>query len=107
MTAKANEKSKGNEQTKKEEFFSYKGLPLLRNGNTLYYGNMTDDYVVMLTIIETTKLDKLDVATKVRVQMISTDPAKNAADMIVKTSDRGGLYDALDIGSIWLERSSV
>ena len=35
---------------KKNDFLTYKGRPLVRNGNTIYYGNMTDDYVIMLQI---------------------------------------------------------
>ena len=32
---------------KKSEFLTYKGKPLVRKGNTLYYGNMSDKFVVM------------------------------------------------------------
>lgn len=88
-----------------QEFFKYKGLPLVRNGNVIYFGNMSDDYVVMLTILGTEKKGDLDVANKVRVQLISTDPNASATELIAKTSERNGLYDALDVGSIWLERS--
>ena len=32
-------------------FLTYKEKPLVRMGNTLYYGDMRDKYVVMLTIM--------------------------------------------------------
>lgn len=90
---------------KQEMFFTYKGLPLVRKGDTLYYGNMFDEYVIMMTILEKQNVEGLEVATKVRVQMLSTDPTANAAELIVKTSEQKGLYDALDIGQIWLSRN--
>ena len=36
--------------TTKNEFFSYKGFPLVRNKDTIYYGNMYDKYVIMMQI---------------------------------------------------------
>ena len=32
---------------KKSDFFTYKGYPLVRKGDQIYYGNMYDDYYVM------------------------------------------------------------
>ena len=29
---------------KKNDFLTYKGKPLVRNGNTIYYGDMNDDF---------------------------------------------------------------
>ena len=88
----------------KEKFFTYKGLPLVRQGDTLYYGNMFDEHVIMLNILEKGKIDDMEVATKVRVQMLSTDPTVPVTEMVVKTSEQKSLYDALDIGEVWLSR---
>ena len=88
----------------KEKFFTYKGLPLVRQGDTLYYGNMFDEHVIMLNILEKGKVDDMEVATKVRVQMLSTDPSVPVTEMVVKTSEQKSLYDALDIGEVWLSR---
>ena len=48
-----------------QEFFTYKGLPLVRKDNTIYYGNMSDKYVAMLTVLSTHKVkdEALDVAS--------------------------------------------
>ena len=40
-----------------EQFLTYKGRPLVRGGNTIYYGNMSDEYVCMLQILST-KIDQ-------------------------------------------------
>ncbi|MCQ2460684.1 MAG: hypothetical protein MJ115_00875 [Clostridia bacterium] len=90
---------------KKEEFLTYKGRPLVRQGNTLYYGNMYDPYVIMLTIKSTTKDGDMEMADKVSIQLISTDPDISPLKRIIKTSEKTGLYNAMDIGAIWLERA--
>ena len=59
---------------KKNDFLTYKGKPLVRNGNTIYYGNMTDDYVIMMQITSSKEFGELDLASKVTVQLINTDP---------------------------------
>ena len=46
---------------------SYKGHPLRRKDNLIYYGTMAEKYIIMLQILDTKKVDDLDVATKVAV----------------------------------------
>ncbi len=90
-------------EKKKAGFLTYKGKPLVRCGNTIYYGNMTDDYVIMLQVLSTKKVKELNVADKVSVQLLRTDPDIRPRERIVKKSEKKGLYQAMDIGSIWLE----
>ena len=87
------------------EFLTYKGYPLVRCGDTLYYGSMADKYVVMLKIISKKTVDDLEVADKVSIQLMHTDDEMRAKDRIVKTSEKEGLYNAMDLGAIWLERA--
>ena len=89
-----------------QEFFTYKGLPLVRKDNTIYYGNMSDKYVAMLTVLSTHKVKDLEIADKTRVQLMSTDPKTSATEIITKTSERGSLYVALDVASIWLSKNN-
>lgn len=91
--------------TEKSEFLTYKDKPLVRSGNTLYYGNMSDKFVVMLQILTTKELDGLTIADKVSVQLINTDPDVRPHDRIAQKTEKKGLYNAMDIGSIWLERA--
>ena len=83
----------------------FKGHPLMRKDNLIYYGSMADSHIVMLQILETKKVGESDVATKVSVQLQLTDPAARSRDRIVKKSEKDGLYTALDVGSVWLERA--
>ncbi len=87
------------------DILMYKGKPLVRSGNTVYYGYMDQPYVAILQIMSTRELQGEEVADKVIVQLFKTDPAvTKLKDKIVKKAERKGLYSALEIGSIWLER---
>ena len=60
-----------------EKFKTYKGYPLVRCGNIIYYGYMSDPYVTMVQILKTKKVDYEDYAEKVRVVLMNTDPSLN------------------------------
>ena len=71
----------------------YKGHPLQRKDNIIYYGSFADKYIVMLQILDTKKVKDLDVATKVSVQLQLTDPSIKSRDRIVKEErERQSLY---------------
>lgn len=88
-----------------EKMLMYKGRPLMRKDNLIYYGSMADSHIVMLQILESKKVGDMDVATKVSVQLQLTDPAAKSRDRIVKKSEKDGLYTALDFGCVWLQRA--
>ena len=88
-----------------EQILTYKGHPLMRKDNLIYYGSMADSHIIMLQILETKKVGDLDVATKVSVQLQLTDPNAKGRDRIVKKGEKDGLYTALDFGCVWLERA--
>ncbi len=84
---------------------SYKGYPLLRKDNIIFYGNPEDQYIIMLQVLESTSQDDLSVSGKVAVQLQLTDPNASAKDRIVKGTQKEGLYNAMDIAYIWLNRA--
>jgi hypothetical protein len=91
-------------KAKAEKMLTYKGKPLVRNGNTIYYGDMAADYVAMLQILETAEFKGLTMPQKVSVQILSTDPDLRPKEKIKKKTEKPNLYEALKIASIWLER---
>ena len=91
--------------SEEKSVLTYKGHPLMRLGNMIYYGSMADSHIVMLQVLETKKVGDTDVATRVSVQLQLTDPAVKSRDRVVKKSEKAGLYIALDVGSVWLERA--
>ena len=88
-----------------EKILTYKGHPLMRKDNLIYYGSMADSHIIMMQILESKKQGDFDVATRVSVQLQLTDPAAKSRDRIVKKSEKNGLYAALDVGCVWLERA--
>ncbi|MBO5944593.1 MAG: hypothetical protein J6Q50_04775 [Clostridia bacterium] len=89
----------------KSKFLTYKGKPLVRNGNTLYYGDASEKYVIMMQILATKPVGDVEVASKVSIQLINTDPDVSMREKIVKSSEKKGLYAALDIAEVWLSRA--
>ncbi|MBE6806446.1 MAG: hypothetical protein E7527_00310 [Ruminococcaceae bacterium] len=85
-------------------FLMYKGRPLVRSGNVLYYGSMAEKYVIVMQILSTKEENGMTMAEKVQIQLMLTDEEVRMKDRIVKKSEKIGLYNAMDIGSIWLER---
>ena len=90
---------------KNEKFLTYKGKPLVRNGNTLYYGDPSEKYVIMMQILATKPVDDVEVASKVSIQLLNTDPDVSHRERIVKSSEKKGLYAAMDIAEVWLTRA--
>ena len=91
--------------SEKNEVLTYRGRPLMRKDNLIYYGSMADPYIVMLQVLESKDLRDLKLATKVSVQLQLTDPNAKARDRVVKRSEKDGFYTALDVGCVWLERA--
>ena len=89
----------------KAEGLMYKGHPLRRIGNMIYYGSMADPYIIMMQVRETRKVQDLDVATKVSVELQQTAPNLKSRDRVVKRGEKDSLYAAMDFGSVWLERA--
>ena len=89
----------------KSTVLTYKGHPLRRKDNLIYYGSMADKYIVMIQVTGSEKLGGLDVANKVQLQLQRTDPGLKSKDRVVKQSDQPDLFSAIDMGSIWLMRA--
>ena len=89
----------------KAEGLMYKGHPLRRVDNLIYYGTMAEKYIIMMQVLDTKTVQDLKVATRVSVQLQLTDPDLKFRDRIVKKSEKDSLYAAMDIAAIWLERA--
>ncbi|MGM9664985.1 MAG: hypothetical protein ACI3XX_00405 [Eubacteriales bacterium] len=80
----------------KPQYIEYKGLPLVREGDVICYGDLSEKYMLLLNIL-TKKADGEPDA--ILVQICHTDDRQK----IEKQSFKNGLYDALDLGVEWLE----
>ena len=84
---------------------TYKGHPLRRKDNLVYYGSMAEKYIIMLQVLDQKKEKDMDVATKVSVQLQLTDPDLKSRDRVVKKTEKDSLYAAMDVASVWLDRA--
>ena len=84
---------------------TFKGRPLMRKDNIIYYGSMADSHIIMIQIMDYKKVGDTDVANKVSIQLQVTDPSVKGRAQIVKKAEKAGLYAALDLGAVWLERA--
>ncbi len=88
----------------------FRGKPFVRQDNLLCYGDMNDKYILFLMILNSKKIDtqepgkQVEVPDKIIVQILSTDTSKPSHERMVKQFDKSGLYDALEIGMIWLDK---
>ncbi|MBQ3077910.1 MAG: hypothetical protein IJC43_08635 [Clostridia bacterium] len=90
---------------KKTPFLTYKGKPLVRNGSILYYGDLADPCVVMLQVQSGgDQQGDLQLSGRVSLTLMSTDETLPADKRILKKSEKDGLYVAMDLASVWLER---
>ena len=85
-------------------FLTYKGKPLVRKGNEIYYGEMSEKCVVRFEILSAKKDGKLEIADKVSVQLLDSNTDKPVKERVMKSSTKDDLFTALDLGLTWLER---
>ncbi|MBQ7810430.1 MAG: hypothetical protein IJ346_05645 [Clostridia bacterium] len=88
-----------------KEFFTYKGRPLVRCGDELYYGSMAERFVIRMQIKTKKTVGDLEIADKVAIQLMCTDPDLSPRKQLIKASEKTGLYVAMDIAEIWLDRA--
>ncbi len=79
----------------------YKGRPVVRDGNKVYFGEPYNKYMVVLTVLENVN----ELPSRILVQLQNTDPAlAMTSEKIIKEVERKNLYDAFELGSVWLEK---
>ena len=85
-----------------EKFLEYMGKPLVRCGDEIYYGDMSESHIVKFTILSK---DGEGEPNKITIQLLKSDTELKEKDRIVKESTKSTMFEALDVGVIWLERS--
>ncbi len=88
-----------------EAKLKYKGKPLVRSKNEIYYGDFSEPYVVFMQVLSTKQQAGDEVPAKVMVMLLSTNTELAPKDRIVKQSVKNGLYNAMDFAAILLERA--
>ena len=91
------------------DYLVYRDKPLVRQGNMYCYGDMKDEHVLFLMVLTTKTYDiggeaGKEIPDHILVQIMSTDESKSPSERLVKQFEKNGLFDAIDIGLIWLEK---
>lgn len=81
----------------------YKGRPLVRCKNDIYYGDLAEPYVVFMQVLTAKDVDGVKMADRIHVTLLSTDTSKSPIERMVKQGDKYGLWSALEIADIWLK----
>lgn len=87
---------------KKKKFLMYKDKPVLRVGNTIYYGDPSEKYILALDILEDTPLGEFSKTTKVSIKLMD-NTGEFGKGQVFRKSERENLYKAFDIGAWWLQ----
>ena len=81
------------------KYLEYKGKPLVREGDTICYGDMSEKCRLILEIMSYKEVKGNSIPDTIIIQIIdSKDPSK-----IIKQGQKSGLYEAFSLGTIWLE----
>ena len=83
------------------KYLEYKGKPLVREGDTICYGDMSDKCVLMLEIMSYKTHEGNEVPDNILVQIIDPKDPNN----IIKQASKKGLYEAFTYGTVWLEQA--
>ncbi len=85
------------------KYATYKNRPLIREGNIICYGKPTDPVMLVLTVLTTKKVGNTEISDQIFVQL-QTTPSNKEGIQVLKQTEKSGLFEALDIGTIWLDR---
>lgn len=83
-----------------QKYFTVNGIPMVRRGDVIYYGDMKEKYIVIFTITSKKTVGGREIADGVTIEL-STNNGKGK-EKIIRKAKREGLYNAFDIGEFWL-----
>ena len=81
------------------KYLEYKGRPLVREGDTICYGDMNDKCILILEILSYKKEDGKNLPDNIFIQVVETKNQTN----ILRQGSKQGLFEAFDLGIVWLE----
>lgn len=83
----------------KGSYLYYKNKPLVREKDTICYGDFSEKCVLIFEIMSYVENEGVKVPGKILIQIISSENGQ-----ILKQSDKDGLYEAFNYGMFWYEK---
>ncbi len=83
------------------KYLMYKDRPLVREGDTICYGDLAETYILMMEIMNYKEENGVRMPNTIIVQVVeSADQTK-----IYRQGTKNGFYEAFGYGLIWLEQA--
>ena len=83
----------------KGKYLYYKNKPLVREKDTICYGDFTEKCVLIFEIMSYVEKEGVKVPGKIFIQIIDSRNGN-----ILKQSDKEGLFEAFNYGMFWYEK---
>ena len=83
------------------KYLMYKDRPLVREGETICYGDLTEKYILVMEIMSYKESNGNTVPDKILVQVLESENQTK----IYRQGSKSGLYEAFGYGLIWLEQA--
>ena len=83
------------------KYLMYKDRPLVREGDTICYGDLSEKYILIMEIFGYKQENGIRVPDTVLVQVVESEDQNK----IVRQGEKKGLYEAFGYGLIWLEQA--
>ena len=88
---------------KKDNYLYYKEKPLIRVGDMIYYGNLTDKDVYVIQMLDSKEEKGLNISTRLSIKL-----NQNKGDLKfkpIKKAERDSIYTAIDLAEYWLNEA--
>ena len=83
------------------KYLEYKGKPLVREGDTICYGDMSEKCILILEIMSYKQYEGNEIPDNILIQIIDSKDPNN----IIKQATKKGLLEAFTYGTVWLEQA--
>ena len=83
------------------EYLEYMGKPLVREGDTICYGDMNEKCILIMEILSYKDKDGQHLPDKIMIQIIDSQNPNR----IIRQGSYNGLHDAFGMGLIWLDQA--
>ncbi len=82
---------------------TYKKRPIVRFKDDIYYGDLGGKYILKLKVLSFKKQGTQSIADKVKIELLDADIEGPESERVMRHAERNGLFNALDIGKVWLD----
>jgi hypothetical protein len=83
------------------KYLMYKNRPLVREGDTICYGDMSEKYILIMEIFSYKEENGIKVPDTILIQVVESEDQNK----IIRQGQKNGLYEAFGYGLIWLEQA--